>query len=126
VDDDLGQARHLHDVGVAEIVAQRGEDLLAVARLHARRVALGSRALGRLVLVDLGQFTHQISSPDLREMRTLRFLVYVEPSLRRFVASTRFAPRRVVPLPSTTITLERWIGASEVTMPPVLPARPPW
>src|SRR3978361_546189 len=31
-----------------------------------------------------------------------------------------------MPLPSTTITLETWIGASAVTMPPVLPARPPW
>src|ERR1044072_3302192 len=59
-------------------------------------------------------------------MRVLRVVWYVEPSLRRFVASTRLLPRRVVPLPSTTITLERWIGASAVTMPPVLPARPPW
>src|SRR3978361_837937 len=31
-----------------------------------------------------------------------------------------------MPLPSTTITLEVWIGSSVVTMPPVLPARPPW
>src|ERR1700710_1272173 len=51
---------------------------------------------------------------------------YVDPSLRRFVASTRLEPRRVMPLPSTTITLEMWMGASAVTMPPVLPARPPW
>src|SRR6476620_3445274 len=59
-------------------------------------------------------------------MRTLRVVSYVEPSLRRLVVSTRLEPRRVVPLPSTTITLEMWIGASEVTMPPVVPARPPW
>src|ERR1700710_9000 len=51
---------------------------------------------------------------------------YVDPSLRRFVASTRLEPRRVMPLPSTTITWEMVMGASAVTMPPVLPARPPW
>src|SRR5215207_3593390 len=33
---------------------------------------------------------------------------------------------RVTPSPSTSITLETWMGASVVMIPPVLPARPPW
>src|SRR3954467_7014441 len=33
---------------------------------------------------------------------------------------------RVTPLPSTSITLDTWIGASVVMIPPVVPARPPW
>src|SRR3954471_1169210 len=33
---------------------------------------------------------------------------------------------RVTPLPSTSITLDTWIGASAVMIPPVVPARPPW
>ena len=33
---------------------------------------------------------------------------------------------RVTPSPSISITLDTWIGASAVMMPPVVPARPPW
>src|SRR5688500_7510822 len=36
VDDDLGEARDLHDVLVAELLAQRRDDLLAVLRLQTR------------------------------------------------------------------------------------------
>src|SRR4051794_6511299 len=118
VDHDLGQAGHLHHVGVAELLAQCGEDLLAVARLHARR--------GRRLGGGLSHLSHQISSPDFRDTRTLRVVLYVEPSGRRLVASTRLKPIRVVPLPSMIITFDTWIGASVVTMPPVVPARPPW
>src|SRR4051794_4628891 len=117
VDHDLGQAGHLHHVGVAELLTHRGEDLLAVAHLHPRHRG----RLGRL-----SHLCHQISSPDFRATRTLRVVLYVEPSGRRLVASTRLNPSRVVPLPSTSITLDTWIGASVVTMPPLVPARPPW
>src|SRR5690606_26387208 len=72
---DLGQAGHLHDVRDLELAAQRREDLLAVARLEPRHLVGGG--------------AHQISSPDLRETRTLRCAVYVEPSERRLVTSTR-------------------------------------
>src|SRR6476660_4934936 len=43
VDHELGQAGHLHDVGDVELAAQRGEDLLAVARLESRRALLLGR-----------------------------------------------------------------------------------
>ena len=39
VDHDLDQTGDLHDVGDVELAAQRGDDLLAVARLETRRVA---------------------------------------------------------------------------------------
>src|SRR3954454_14768287 len=120
VDHDLGQAGHLHDVRDLELGLQRGEDLLAVAGLETRG-DLGGR--GGLLGLGLG---HQISLPVLREMRTLRSALYVEPSGRRLVTSSRRKPTRVTPSPSTSITLETWIGASAVMMPPVVPARPPW
>src|SRR6478736_4726531 len=117
VDHDLGQAGHLHDVLDVELRLERGEDLLAVAGLQTRRHRSGGRRLG------LG---HQISLPVLREMRTLRSALYVEPSGRRLSTSSRRKPTRVTPLPSTSMTFETWIGASAVMMPPVVPARPPW
>src|SRR5215218_5693734 len=127
VDHDLGQAGHLHDVRDVELAAERGEDLLAVAGLEARSHSLfgdhrrGVRGAEPLCV----GVTHQISLPVLRETRTLRCAVYVEPSLRRLVTSSRRKPIRVTPLPSTSITLDTWIGASVVMMPPVVPARPP-
>src|SRR3954451_6573530 len=117
VDHDLGQPGHLHDVRDVELRAQRGQDLLAVPRLETRRDRGRSGGLG------LG---HQISLPVLREMRTERSASYVEPSGRRLVTSSRRKPTRVTPSPSTSITLDTWIGASVVMMPPVVPARPPW
>src|SRR4051812_24897086 len=133
VDHDLGQAGHLHDVRDVELAAERGEDLLAVAGLEARgHLGLGGRGLGLRRLGGLGglgglgsRVSHQISLPVLRETRTLRCAVYVEPSARRLVTSSRRNPMRVTPLPSTSITLDTWIGASVVMMPPVVPARPP-
>src|SRR3954454_15741450 len=59
-------------------------------------------------------------------MRTLRVPGYVDPSGRRLSTSSRRNPARVTPLPSTSITLDTWIGASVVMIPPVVPARPPW
>src|SRR4029079_4550733 len=58
-------------------------------------------------------------------MRTLRVPAYVEPSGRRLRTSSRRKPTRVTPSPSTSITLDTWIGASVVMMPPVVPPRPP-
>src|SRR5829696_6033981 len=96
VDDDLHHARDLHDVGVAELLAQAGGDLLVVARLQPRR------RTGR------GGHQNQISFPDRRAIRTLR----PSESLRN--------PIRVgLPSESTTITLLTWMEASWVTMPPV-------
>src|SRR6478609_6604308 len=117
VDHDLGQTGDLHDVRDVELGPQGREDLLAVAGLQTR----GDR--GRSGGLGLG---HQISLPVLREMRTERSASYVEPSGRRLVTSSRRKPTRVTPSPSTSITLETWIGASVVMMPPVVPARPPW
>src|SRR5690349_20556861 len=125
VHDDLGQAGDLHHVGVAELLLQRGGDLLAVAGLQARTLRGPLRGGGG----------HQISSPDLRATRVLRCAVYVEPSERRLVTSARLKPTRVVTLPlaslslgasTSSITLETWMAASWVTIPPVVPARPPW
>ena len=51
------------------------------------------------------------------------------------MTSSRLKPTRVVTLPlaslplgasTSSITLDTWIAASWVTMPPVVPARPPW
>src|SRR4051812_24531111 len=133
VDHDLDQAGDLHRVGDVEPRPQRRDDLVAVALLEARghrsrrrRTRGLRRRLGRL---DLGLgcgVAHQMSLPVLREMRTLRSAAYVDPSGRRLVTLSRRKPTRVTPLPSTRITLETWIGASEVMIPPVVPARPPW
>src|SRR5262245_13662538 len=58
-------------------------------------------------------------------MRTLRVPAYVAPSGRRLRTSSRRKPTRVTPSPSTSITLDTWIGASVVMIPPVVPPRPP-
>src|SRR5215213_6446469 len=95
VDDDLGQPRDLHDVGVAELLLQRRRDVLAVAGEHAGQLA-GGCAHGV-----------QRSLPVRRETRMLR------PS-----SSLRMPTRVGVPSESTTITLLTWMRASCVTMPP--------
>src|SRR3954447_222809 len=58
-------------------------------------------------------------------MRTLRVPWYVDPSGRRLSTSSRRKPTRVTPSPSTSITLDTWMGASVVMIPPVVPPRPP-
>src|SRR3954451_10892233 len=131
VDHDLDQAGHLHRVGDVELRPQGGDDLVAVALLEARGHRGGRRGTrGLRRRLGLGHFGsgvgHQMSLPVLREMRTLRSAEYVEPSGRRLVTASRRNPTRVTPLPSTRSTLDRWIGASAVMIPPVLPARPPW
>jgi hypothetical protein len=63
VHDDLRQGRHLHHVLVRELLAQGGEDLLAVPGLEARHGAC---------LALLGRGAHQISLSVRLAIRTLR------------------------------------------------------
>src|SRR5690606_2255836 len=101
---DLGEPGDLVDVGVAELLAQPGEDLLGVAGLEPRRRG------------DGGGLAHQMSLPERLATRTRA--VRVRPS--RSISSVRY-PTRVPFLVSgsTSITLLMWIGASTVSMPPV-------
>src|SRR3954468_7995751 len=106
---DLGEPGDLVDVLVAELLAQPRDDLLAVARLEARR---GRRLDGGLG----GLGAHQMSLPERLATRTRTVLV--RPS--RSICSLRY-PTRVPFLVSgsTSMTLLMWIGVSMVSMPPV-------
>src|SRR5665811_2191085 len=101
---DLDQPRHLVDVAVGELFAQRRHDLFGVARLQAGCCS-GRRRL-----------THAMSLPERLATRTRT--VRVRPS--RSISSVRW-PTRVPFLVSgsTSITLLMWIGASSVSIPPV-------
>ena len=107
VDDDLLEARDLHDVAEAELLLQLLTDLAVVALLQpwplARlRSAFRSRSSGR----------HQTSPPHFRQMRTLL------PS-----ASNRY-PTRVRPhVWHTRATLDTGIGMSLSMIPPCMVAR---
>src|SRR5215213_2377702 len=97
VDDDLHDARDLHDVPVAELLLQSAPDLVAVALLEPRRDRLRGHPRG----------SHHSSFPLRREIRT------------RLPSSVVVLPTRAgLPSESTTITLDTWIGASWVTIPP--------
>src|SRR3954454_2229975 len=93
VDDDLRQARDLHDVVVVELRLQRRRDGLAVVGEHAGQLTGGG--------------SHHRSLPVRRETRTLRPL-----------SSLRYPTRVGLSSESITITLLTWMGASCVTMPP--------
>src|ERR1039457_6127791 len=112
VDHDLGQTRDLHDVGVAELFAERRGNLSLVTLLQARWDALR----GRRRLLCLGCW-HQMSLPPGREIRILAL-----------VSSSNRNPIRAGFLVSGSIswTLLTWIGASWVVMPPSLAPRRPW
>src|SRR5262249_45933026 len=94
---DLHQTGDLHDVLVAELLAQGRADLGLVPRLQPR-----------LRLLGCGRGHAQMSLPERREMRTL------PPS-----SSLREPTRVGLPSPSSTITLLTWIAAPSVTIPPV-------
>src|ERR1039457_2796259 len=109
VDHDLGQAGDLHDVGVAELLAERRGDLALVALLQPRRDALvgcsGSLgpAVGRGLRLLCLRCWHQMSFPPGREIRTLAL-----------VSSSKRNPTRAGFFVSGSIswTLLIWIGAS--------------
>src|SRR5690606_24647739 len=95
VDDDLHHAGDLHHIGVVELFVQRVLDLVAVALLQTGQ----------------GLFSgghSQMSLPLRLETRT-----FLPDS-----SSTRYPMRVGLPSESTTMTLETWIAASCVTMPP--------
>src|SRR5690606_17316393 len=117
VDHDLGQAGHLHRVGVAELRGQRGHDLLAVTGLHPGG-HLG--ALGPGLLDGVGHAHRSLPERTATRVRT----VLLRPS--RSTVSTRVLIRvGVLVSGSTTITLDTWMGASWTWMPPVLTPRWP-
>src|SRR4029453_11111012 len=100
VHDDLDQAGDLHGVAVVVLLLERRDDLVAVLLLQAGQ--------GR----GLCGGSHPRSLPVLRAMRTF----WPFSSIRK--------PMRVgLPWSSTICTFEMWIGASWVTMPPVLAPR---
>src|SRR4029077_12831409 len=103
VDDNLDHARDLHDVAEAELLLERGANLVVVAGLQPRRD-------GRFLLCRMfnSRCAHYRSLPVRRATRTLR------PC-----ESTRLPPLVGLLSPSTTCTFEMWIDASWVTMPPV-------
>src|SRR6478609_1685342 len=107
VDDDLDDARDLHDVGVAELLEERALDLVLVALLEAR---LGRRGLSH------GVCHFQRSLSDFTATRTRAALV--RPF--RSTVSTRVLMRvGFFDSGSTIATLLTWIAASVCTRPPV-------
>src|SRR5665213_946489 len=119
VHNDLGQARNLHDVGVTELLAQLGRDLVAVALLETRR---GTRARfgcsWRLGRGRCHAVATVISLPHFLQMRT--GMVLPVSSLRTWRRSMRVARSHSG---HTTMTLLTCTGASWVTMPPVFAPR---
>src|SRR3954454_5880229 len=72
VDLDLHQRWDLHDVVVAELLAQRGQDLVAIALLQARNRAAMIWPLWSLCCRHCNAFRAQISASHLRQTRTER------------------------------------------------------
>src|SRR5699024_9894619 len=110
---DLDQAGHLVDVLVVELLPQGGQDLLAVLALQPRQL----RGLFNCCAA------HHTSLPERLATRTRTVLF--RPS--RSTSSVRY-PTRVPFLVSgsTSITLLTWIGASMVSLPPLVPPRWDW
>src|SRR5690606_10522025 len=100
VHDDLDQTRHLHRVGVLELLAQLRHDLVAVPLLQTRHD------------LGFGSCGHHSSLPLLRAMRIFRPF-----------SSNRYPTRVGLPSESRIITFETWIGASCVMIPPVFAPR---
>src|SRR5699024_11185219 len=109
----LDQAGHLVDVLVVELLPQGGQDLLAVLALQPRQL----RGLFNCCAA------HHTSLPERLATRTRAVLD--RPS--RSTSSVRY-PTRVPFLVSgsTSITLLTWIGASMVSIPPLVAPRWVW
>ena len=100
VDDDLGQARHLHRVGVAELLPERRHDLVAVALAQLAAHLAASRSLVS-------------GSPQWAHTRTLR------PSAERSWRTRVGAPQ----CGQTTMTLLAAMGLRDVEDAALLDAR---
>src|SRR5690606_18334222 len=97
---DLGELGHLHDVLVAELLAQLRNDLLAVAQLETRDDPL------------LSGDGHHLSSPVASVVSP--FAAAFFSGFSAFLSSLSF------------LTLLTWMGASMVRTPPSLAPRGPW
>src|SRR5665213_850943 len=121
VHDDLGQAGDLHDVGVTELLAQLGRDLVAVALLETRRGTRARRSCTSAWRLSRGRchaVATIISLPHFLQMRT--GIVLPVSSFSTWRRSMRVARSHSG---HTTMTLLTCTGASCVTMPPVFAPR---